>query len=168
MENLNILNDLLIEQIRELYNAEKQQRIALEDMKQLAHTRDLKMVIQNHLVETEHHIIILQEVFRMLDITSNGEYSTAMKELIKEGYVLMDRSRDPEISDIGLVTALQYIEHFEIAGYGTAWAIANKLELCEVANQLQFILNEEKRNDQRLNGIAYDLINRNTRVPLRA
>lgn len=166
MEKISTLSDLMIEQIRELYNAEKQQRNVLGDLRQLAHCRDLKMAIQNHLVETEQHVIILENIFRQLDVTSFGEHSNPMKELIREGYGLIDRTLDPEVSDIGLVTTLQYIEHFEIAGYGSACTFAAKLGLNDIAGQLRFILNEEKRIDRRLSEIAMDQINRKAAVPV--
>ncbi|MEO9804957.1 MAG: DUF892 family protein [Reichenbachiella sp.] len=166
MEKITNLKDLLIEQIRELYNAEKQQQHALPKLKEKAEARELKLAIQYHLAETADHITRLEKVFQQLEVASFGEESEAMQKLIKEGYDLVERSSDPEVLDASIIAAMQYMEHFEMAGYGTACTYANELGLREIAEQLHFTLDEEKKIDEKLTEMAIAKINQKAKSPV--
>ena len=157
MKNITTLKDLLIEQLQELYNAEKQQFNALATLKERATFRELRLAIQNHISETHDHIKRLENIFEKLEITSFGEQSDAMSGLIKEGFNLTSRGSDPEVLDAGIIAAIQHMEHFEIAGYGTVCAFARELSLNDIADQLHQTLTEEKRIDKKLSEISYKI-----------
>jgi len=160
------LKDLLITQLRELYNAEKQQRHILSVMANKASVRELRLAIKYHSEETDQHIKRLEEAFRKLDISSFGELSQPMQEIIKEGLDLIERSADPEVLDVSIITTLQYLEHFEIAGYGSACTYANELNLRSIADQLHLTLAEEKNFDFHLTEMAIQSVNEKAKAPI--
>lgn len=161
------LRDLFIEQLRKLYNAEKQLCNALPEMKEKASSRELKLAIKNHTEETDRHIKRLDAIFKELEVTSVGERSEITQMLIKEAYELMNRCADSEILDAALIAAIQAIEHFEIAGYGTVRAFADELGYSNIADQLALTMDEEKRTDHRLTEIATnDEVNAKAKSPV--
>lgn len=166
MQKITNLKDLLIEQTRELYNAEKQQLNALPKMKEKTTTRELDLAIKNHIDETTHQIKRLEDIFQKLDTTSFGELSESMKELIKESYELIERSSDPEVLDAAMIAGIQYMKHFEIAGYGIACTYANELGLTDIADQLYLSLKEEKELNSLLSEMATDRINKKAKTPI--
>ncbi len=160
------LKDLMIEQIRELYNAEKQQKTALSQMQDKAASRELKKAIKDHIDETAQQIKRLEDIFQQLKISSFGERSEAMHALVQEGNELIERSSDPEVLDAALIASIQYMEHFEIAGYGSACTYANELELEDIADQLYLSMVEEKEFDEQLSEIAMEQINGKAKAPV--
>ncbi len=159
MEKISNLKDLLIEQIRELYHAENQQRDILLTMTDHAYDDELKVALRDHIDETDQQINRLEQVFQQLDIASFGEHSEAMKGLILECRDLVERSADPEVTDAAIVAAVQFMKHFEIAGYGSACTFANELGLKDIADSLHLSLAEEKAFDDFLSEIATEQIN---------
>lgn len=166
MKDISTLKDLLIEQLRELYNAEKQQYDTLVGLSNTYISSYLDQAIRKHIGETEVHINELERIFHELDVPSFGEQSQAMLGLISEYNDIVERSTDQEIRDAAIIALVQYMEHFEIAGYGTVHAYAEELGLDDIAAKLLFILKEEKRFDERLTQIALMHINKKAKSPI--
>ncbi|HET6243707.1 MAG: DUF892 family protein [Bacteroidetes bacterium] len=166
MEKINNLKDLLIEQVKELYNAEKQQIGALIDMVPRANSSDLVLAIENHVVTTEQQINRLEKIATLLTVSSFGEHSDSMEGLIREGFKLISRTADKEIMDAALITTIQYIKHFEIAGYGSACTYANELQFKDIADLLHYSLMEEKEFDAELTKMAKEKVNKKAKEPL--
>jgi ferritin-like metal-binding protein YciE len=159
MASLNDLNDLLIEQLKDLYNAEGQLTKALPKMAKAATNAELKQAFQNHLAETEEHINRLEQVFESIGEKAKGKTCAAMKGLIEEAKELLEEDAEPEVLDAGLIAAAQRVEHYEIAGYGTVRTWAESLGHGEAAKLLQKTLDEEGKTDKLLTQIAESHVN---------
>jgi ferritin-like metal-binding protein YciE len=156
---LDSLRDLLIEELRDLYNAENQLVDALPKLAEAASSNQLKSAFNHHLEETRQHVSRLESIFQQIGEKSSGETCEAMKGLIKEGDILVKAEGDPDVRDAGLVGAAQRVEHYEIAGYGTARSLARRLGENQIAEILQETLNEEAQADKKLTSIAESQVN---------
>jgi len=137
-----------------LYNAENQLVEALPKLAETASSNELKSAFNHHLEETRQHVSRLEGIFQQLGEKSSGETCEAMKGLIKEGDSLLKAQGDPSVRDAGLIGAAQRVEHYEMAGYGTARSLARRLAENEIAETLQQTLNEEAQADKKLTTIA--------------
>ncbi|MEK6477967.1 ferritin-like domain-containing protein [Catalinimonas sp. 4WD22] len=158
-EKLLNLKDLLHYELRDLYSGETQLIEALPKMAEAASDPQLKQAFHDHLNETRAQRERLDEIGTMLGIDMKGEKCEAMAGLIKEGEEIIKSKSTPEIRDAGLIGAAQRVEHYEIAGYGTANNFARQLGLTEVAEIISFIEKEEKMADDKLNRLAKESIN---------
>lgn len=165
MERITNLKGLLIEQIRELYNSEQQQVYFLTNVLKQAEHKELKSIIQNHIKETQEQIKRLKNMLNQLFISPIGEHSEIMKGMINEANDLIDRSASPKIKDVIIISSIQYMKHFEIAGYGSAYAYAEELGRMDIADQLHISLSEEKEANNLLSDIALDEINPKAKTP---
>jgi ferritin-like metal-binding protein YciE len=156
---LDSVKDLFLAELRDLHDAEKQLVKALPKMAEAASSRELKNAFTHHLKETEQHVCRLDGIFKNLDETATGETCEAMKGLVKEGEELIHAKGQPEVRDAGLIGAAQRVEHYEIAGYGTARALARCLGFHEIAQALQKTLDEEAAADQKLTSVAEANVN---------
>jgi ferritin-like metal-binding protein YciE len=156
---LNTLRDLLIEELRDLYSAETQLVSALPKMAEAASSTELKSAFEHHIEETLGHVSRLESIFKNIDEKSSGETCEAMKGLIKEGETLVKAEGDPDVRDAGLIGAAQRVEHYEMAGYGTARSLANRLGESQMAEILQQTLNEEGAANKKLTSIAESGVN---------
>jgi ferritin-like metal-binding protein YciE len=156
---LDSLRDLLIEELRDLYNAETQLLDALPKMAQAATSHELKTAFEHHLEETRGHVSRLDKVFQQLGEKSSGETCEAMKGLIKEGETLVKAEGNPDVRDAGLIGAAQRVEHYEMAGYGTTRSLARRLGENQIAETLQQTLNEEAGANEKLTSIAEGQVN---------
>ena len=156
---LNSLRDLLLEELRDLYSAETQLIDALPKMAEAATSRGLKLAFEHHLEETRGHVSRLEDIFQQIGEKSSGETCEAMKGLIKEGEVLVKAEGSPDVRDAGLIGAAQRVEHYEMAGYGTARSLARRLGENQVAETLQQTLNEEAKANEKLTSIAESQVN---------
>ena len=156
---LNSLRDLLVEELRDLYNAETQLVDALPKMAGAATSHELKSAFEHHLEETREHVSRLENIFQQIAEESSGETCEAMKGLIKEGEILLKAEGDPDVRDAGLIGAAQRVEHYEMAGYGTARSLARRLGENQVAEALQQTLNEEAEANKKLTSIAESRVN---------
>ena len=156
----NSLNDVFANQIEDLYDAEQRLTKALPKMAEAANSSQLKQAFQSHLTETEGHVSRLEQIFREINIDPKRETCEAMKGLIAEGEEMVKANGDPEVKDAALIAAAQRVEHYEMAGYGTARAFAKRLGLNQAAILLEQTLQEEKAADQKLNTIAESSVNR--------
>src|SRR3981189_211396 len=156
---LNSLRDLLMEELRDLYNAETQLTEALPKMAEAAGSADLRAAFEHHLDETEGHVSRLEKILERLSEEVSEETCEAMKGLIKEGELIIKAEGDPDVRDAGLIGAAQRVEHYEIAGYGTARSLANRLGESQMAEILQQTLNEEGAANKKLTSIAESGVN---------
>ncbi len=156
---LNSLDDLFLNQIEDLYDAENRLTKALPKMADAAHSSQLKQAFQQHLTETQGHVSRLETIFRELNVEPKRETCEAMKGLIAEGEEIVRAKGDPDVKDAAIIAAAQRVEHYEISGYGSARTFAQRLALTQAANLLQQTLNEEVGADKKLNMIAESSVN---------
>lgn len=155
----NSFNDLFVNQIEDLYDAENRLTKALPKMAEAASSTQLRRAFEQHLSETQGHVSRLETIFREMNIEPKRETCEAMKGLIAEGEEMIKAHGDPAIKDAALIAAAQRVEHYEISGYGTARSFARRLGLTQAANLLQQTLNEEAAADEKLNQIAEASVN---------
>jgi ferritin-like metal-binding protein YciE len=155
----NSFEDLLVEQIQDLYDAEQRLTKALPKMAAAAHNTALKSAFQQHLTETQGHVSRLEKAFPSLGKSAQSKTCQAMKGLIEEGDEVLSAGGKDEVRDAALIAAAQRVEHYEIAGYGTARTFAQQLGKNEVARLLQETLNEEAATDRKLTQIAEQSVN---------
>ncbi len=156
---LKSFKDLFTNQIEDLYDAEQRLTKALPKMAEAAHSNQLKQAIQQHLSETQGHVSRLETIFREIGVEPKRETCEAMKGLISEGEDMMHAKGDPDVRDAAIIAAAQRVEHYEIAGYGTARTFALRLGLRQAADLLQQTLNEEAAADRKLTQIAESNVN---------
>src|SRR3954464_11149359 len=118
------VQDLFVEELRDLYHAEKQLTRALPRMAKAASSEELRNAFTQHLEETRNQIERLEEVFELLDVPKRGKRCEAMEGLIEEGREMIEEVDDDAVLDVGLITAAQKIEHYEIPRYGSVVALA--------------------------------------------
>lgn len=153
------LKDLYIHELQDLCNAEKQLVDALPKMEKAANSQKLKDAFGSHLEETKHQLERVEQLLQQLGESTTGTKCEAMEGLIKEGEGLLKEDTSPEVKDAGLIAAAQRVEHYEIAGYGTACSYAKSLGEDEAAKVLDEILKEESAADDKLNDLALAEIN---------
>lgn len=156
---LNSLNDLFHHELKDLYSAEKQLLKALPKMAKAATNPDLAAGFEAHLAETEEHVNRLEQIGKDLKLTLGGHKCKAMEGLIEEGSELIEEDAQDNVRDAGLIGAAQRVEHYEIAGYGTARALALQLDLKAAADILSLTLDEEKATDVKLSALASNTVN---------
>jgi ferritin-like metal-binding protein YciE len=159
MAKLTSLNDLLIEELKDLYDAEHQITKALPKMAAAASSPQLKSAFTAHLAETEGHIKRLEQVFNLLGEKPARKTCKAMKGLLEEGDEVLKEDADPVVKDAALIGSAQRVEHYEMAGYGTLRTFALTLGFDEVATLLQENLEQEGEADRKLTMIAESRIN---------
>jgi ferritin-like metal-binding protein YciE len=160
MVALNNLNDLLIDQLKDLYNAESQLTKALPKMVKAAKNPELRKAFETHLAQTEEHVSRLEQVFESLGEKVKSKTCLAMKGLIEEGAEAIKEDAEPSVKDAALIAAAQRVEHYEIAAYGTVRRYAEQLGKKEAANLLDKTLQEEGDTDKLLTKIAESHVNK--------
>jgi ferritin-like metal-binding protein YciE len=153
------LQDLFVEELRDLYSAENQILKALPKMAKAATSDELRSAFEEHLEQTRVHVERLDQIFERLGARAKGKKCKAMEGLIEEGKEVMKEAEDPMVLDAALIGAAQRVEHYEIAGYGCARTYARLLGEEEAADLLQETLNEEGETDEKLTEIAESTIN---------
>lgn len=156
---LNNLKDLLIHELKDIYNAEQQITKALPKMMEACSSDRLRMAFQDHLKVTEQQIQRLDKVFDMVGEKATGEKCKAMEGIIKECESMMSERADQNVMDAALIACAQRVEHYEIAAYGTVRTYANQLGMQDVVKQLEMTLEEEKQTDALLTEIAEQAVN---------
>jgi len=151
---LNTLNDVLEEQLLDLYSAEEQLTRALPKMAQAASNDELRRAFEQHLGETRGHLDRLRDLLPTLGFQAGGETCEAMQGLIREGEKTIRQTGDPNAKDAALIGAAQRVEHYEIAAYGTAATLAGELGLDDAKDVLEQTLDEEANADKLLTKIA--------------
>jgi ferritin-like metal-binding protein YciE len=159
MPRLTTLEDLLVEELKDLFDAENQLTRALPKMAKAATAPELKEAFQEHLEVTRQQVERLTQVFGELGRPAKGKRCEAMKGLITEGRELIQLDIEPELLDAGLIGAAQKVEHYEMAGYGTVRTMAGILGYKEAAQLLETTLKEEEATDKKLTQIARKYVN---------
>jgi ferritin-like metal-binding protein YciE len=153
------VQDLFVEELRDIYSAEKQITKALPRMAKAATHPELKQAFELHLEQTRGQIERLDQVFEQLDMAKRAKKCEAMEGLIEEARSTMEEIEDKNVLDVGMIVNAQKIEHYEIAGYGSLVALAKQLGQNEAASLLEQTLKEEKETDQKLNQVALSVAN---------
>jgi ferritin-like metal-binding protein YciE len=154
---LKTLEDLLVDQLKDLYSAENQLVKALPKMAKGATSEELREAISEHLEVTKNQVSRLEEVFSNLGEDPKGKKCKGMEGLVEEGSEVLEEDMDDDVRDAGLIAAAQRVEHYEIAGYGTVRTYASLLGEDEAAATLEEILNEEKEADTKLSSLAEEI-----------
>lgn len=154
MSKLKSLHDLLVHSVKDLYSAETQLVKALPKMAKAATDPKLVEGFKAHLEETKEHVSRLEKVAELLDASPRGVSCKAMKGLVEEGEETIEEEAEPAIKDLALISAAQKVEHYEIAGYGSAVALAKSIGNTEAAALLQTTLDEEGTTDKKLTALA--------------
>ena len=155
-----MLRDLFIEELRDIYWAEKHLTKALPKMKKAATSKELAAAFEDHLAVTEQQIERVEQVFELLELTPRAKKCEAMEGLVKEAQsVIEELPKGSSVIDAGLIISGQKVEHYEIAAYGSLVQLAKTMGETEVANLLQQTLDEEKEADQLLTELAVTGIN---------
>jgi ferritin-like metal-binding protein YciE len=153
------LRDIYIEELKDLYSAENQILKALPRMIKASTHPQLKKAFTTHERQTREHVKRLERICKQLGESPKGKKCHGMQGLLEEGKELISEKPEPDVLDAGLISAAQHVEHYEIAGYGTARAHANMLGLKKVAKLLQQTLDEEARTDKKLSQLAESAVN---------
>ncbi len=157
---LMTLRDLLIDQLKDLHNAEAQLVKALPKVAKAATSDELREAILSHLEETRGQMDRLDQIFEMLDVKPGRKKCKAMEGLLAEGSEIVAEDAEPMVHDAAIIAAAQRIEHYEIAAYGCARTFATNLGEHAVADLLQQTLDEEAGADETLTQIAVSGINK--------
>ncbi|HET9635917.1 MAG TPA: ferritin-like domain-containing protein [Gemmatimonadaceae bacterium] len=157
--DLDTLKDLYVDELKDLYSAEKQIIKGLTKMSKAANSPRLKDAFRTHLEETRQHAERLDQICRDLGVSPRGKKCVGMEGLIEEGNELIQEDPDPDVLDAGLISKAQHIEHYEMAGYGTVRTYARQLGFDNHAELLQQTLDEEGKTDHLLTDLAESGIN---------
>ena len=153
------LREALVDEIKDIYNAEKQIVKALPKMAKGAASEELREAFESHLEETENQVSRLERVFELLDEKPRGKHCAGMAGILEEGSETLQEDAEDALMDAMLIAGAQRVEHYEITAYGTAVAWAEALELTEIAEILGESLAEEKAADEKLSALAESGIN---------
>jgi ferritin-like metal-binding protein YciE len=157
---IKTLDDLFIHTLQDIYYAEQQITKALPTMIEKAQNPALKSGFTQHLQETKQQIVRLEQVFKALNQPVKGVTCAAMDGIIAEAKEVMSDISDPKVLDVGMTSAAQAVEHYEISRYGTLVALAKQLGQNDCAALLHQTLEEEKATDRKLTEIAEAQVNR--------
>jgi|SRR5580700_10295979 ferritin-like metal-binding protein YciE len=156
---LETLQDLYIHELKDLYSAEKQLIRALPRMAKTARNEQLAAGFKEHLEQTKEHAARIEKILAEHKQSTRASKCKGMEGIIAEGAEMIEEKADPEVKDAGLISAAQRVEHYEIAGYGTARTYAELLGDNQGAKLLQATLGEEEETDQKLTKLARPSIN---------
>lgn len=156
---LDSLQALYVEELKDLYSAEKQLLKALPKMAKAASHEELAASFLEHARVTERQVQRLERIFADLNESPRGKKCVGMEGLIEEAQELLKEKPEPEVLDAGLISKAQHVEHYEMAGYGTVRTYAEQLGLARHAELLQQTLDEEGEADKRLTALAESSIN---------
>ena len=156
----SLLKEFFVEELKDIYYAEKQIAKTLPKMKKAATSEELKQAFESHLTMTEQQITRLEQVFELIGEKAKGKTCEAIEGIIKEGEgIISDTDSKTATRDVGLIFAAQKVEHYEIATYGGLAQLAETLGLTQAASLLHTTLEEEKQTDLLLTGIAENNVN---------
>ncbi len=158
MADKNTVKDLLVDEIKDLYSAEKQLIKAISRMAKGAKAPALKEAFQTHLEETKGQVMRLEQVAQILAISPTGKKCSGMEGVIQEGAEALEEEGDQTVLDLGLIGAGSRVEHYEMAGYVTAISLAKRMGAKNVVDLLSQTLSEEQAAEKKLRAIASGLI----------
>jgi len=158
MADKKTLKDLLEDEIKDLYSAEKQLTKAIPKMAKGSHAGALSQAFTKHLKETQEQVLRLEQAGKLLDIKPSGKKCMGMEGVIKEGGEALEEEGNETVLDLGIIGAGSRVEHYEMAGYLTAISLAERIGAREVVKLLKTSLAEEQAAEQTLRKIASGLI----------
>jgi ferritin-like metal-binding protein YciE len=161
---INTLHDALVHEMRDLYSAEVQLTKALPKMAKAAVHEQLAAAFEEHLEQTKGHVERLEKAFKRMAASSRGDKCKAMEGLIEEGKSTLELDANDMVRDALLISIAQKVEHYEIAGYGTARTFAQRLGEDDVASFLEETLEEESETDRKLTKLAESAVNPDAEV----
>lgn len=154
------LQELFTEELRDLYDAEQQQRAAIPQLAAAARGPALRAALQTHLQETQVHVERLAEAFTLLGTQATRRHCAGIAGILEEGAKLLALNHiEGAVLDAGLIASIQKAEHYEISTYGTCVAWARTLGLHQIASRLEETLLEEEAADQALSDLAVQEVN---------
>lgn len=156
---IDTLESLLTDELKDLYSAENQLIKALPKMAKNANTDELRKAFEEHLEQTREHVQRIERICDDLGVSPKGKKCVGMEGLIEEGKEIMTEAEDPGVMEAGMIGAAQKVEHYEIAGYGTASAHARQLGFNSAVTLLEKTLEEEKLTDEKLTKLAKNQVN---------
>ncbi|RPH55648.1 ferritin-like domain-containing protein [bacterium] len=156
---IDSLRKLYVEELKDIYSAEKQILQALPRMAKKTKNQELRKAFEMHLEQTRMQVERLDRIFEMLGKSPRGKKCKGMEGLIEEGKEMMQEDMEPDVMDAALIASAQKVEHYEIASYGTVRTYANLLGEKDHARILQETLNEEGETDKQLTRLAESQIN---------
>lgn len=151
---LNTLTEALHSELADLYDAEQQLVNKLPTVVQAVDNASLRTAIEEHLKETREQVSRLEQIFKIIGRRPEPDQCDAMRGLLQEADEVISASGNKQVKDAVIIGALQRVEHYEIAGYGTARAFADQLDMDDVADLLQESLDEESSADRKLTSLA--------------
>jgi ferritin-like metal-binding protein YciE len=157
--SLDSLEKLFLEELKDIYNAEKQILRALPKMARAAESVQLKQAFTRHLEQTEGQVRRLERIFRDLGQAVRGKACKGMEGLLEEGKEVLEKEGDPAVIDAALIASAQRVEHYEIAAYGCLRTYAQLLGLTQSEQLLQQTLEEEEATDKKLTELGESGIN---------
>jgi ferritin-like metal-binding protein YciE len=159
MAKVSTLEELFLDEIQDLYDAEKQLTKALPKMAKAASSDELRQAFEDHLEQTKGHVDRLEQVFEALGEKAKGKKCEAMAGLVKEGDEIVSSTEETPVRDAGLIAGAQKVEHYEIASYGSARTHAQLLGHDSIVDLLEQTLEEEKETDEKLTDLAQSTVN---------
>jgi ferritin-like metal-binding protein YciE len=156
---LDSMDSLFLNELKDVYNAEKQILTALPKMAKAAESPDLAKAFTDHLQETKGHVTRLEQIFGLIDQPVRGKKCKGMEGLLEEGKEILEEKGEGSVIDAALISAAQRVEHYEMAAYGCLRTYAQLLELDEAVTLLEKTLSEEEAADQKLTKLADGGIN---------
>ncbi len=163
---IDSLKELLEEELKDIYSAEKQLLKAMPKMAKTATSPELRAALQEHMEVTRGQVERLEQVFAALGKPAKAKTCKAMKGLLEEAKEIMEEDAEEEVLDAGIIAAAQKVEHYEIASYGTVRTWARAVGENEAADLLQETLDEEGEADHRLTELAESIVNPNAKSPV--
>lgn len=157
--SLDSLEKLFLEELKDIYNAEKQILRALPKMAKAAGSPDLQQAFTKHLKETEGQVQRLERVFQELGQSARGKTCKGMQGLLEEGKEVLEKEGETAVIDAALIASAQRVEHYEIAVYGCLRTYAQLLGHSQAGQLLQQTLQEEEATDKKLTELAEAGIN---------
>ena len=156
---LETLKDLYVQELKDLYSAERQIMKALPKMVKASTNKQLATGFQAHLSQTKEHATRLEKILKGHNESTQGPKCKGMEGALKEGAEMIKEDADDEVRDAGLISAAQRVEHYEMAGYGCARTYAELIGDHQGAQLLQTTLTEESDTDKKLTKLAESVIN---------
>src|SRR5271157_3909905 len=148
------LEKLYVDELKDLFSAEKQLTKALPKMAKAASSEDLRKGFEEHLEQTKGHVQRLEEIFTMLNAKAGGKKCVGMEGIVQEGAEVMAEAYEGAVMDAALISAAQRVEHYEIAAYGTVCAYAHLLGESDQAALLRQTLEEERETNEKLTELS--------------
>jgi ferritin-like metal-binding protein YciE len=154
MSNVNTIEHLFVEELRDLYSAETQISKTLPTLVEAATSPELKSAFEHHLKETEGHVARLEQAFEILGTSPKGKTCDGMKGILSEGAEALKETSEGDVRDAALISAAQRVEHYEMAAYGAVRSYAENLNRKNIVELLEKTLTEEKAADKKLTEIS--------------